>query len=1378
MLTPDTPARRAAAGPLRSARLLLVLGLAIMFGSATVYSQDLAVFKDASGNVVASIDQDGRFSTKGKFIATSGPIALLSGTQYYSVKDSTGKVYFAIDLETGDTSVLTTGGAGSTASTPFVLKSATGVPVFQLNFGEVPVDFPTEISPFELPDPPQIWPEGPGPVDIDWAKIKSLFSTVLIYPDTGGQIAFEYPLAQARIHYTLIGGTASEWDYICGQDHPNNKVDVTDKSWRLKFRKTPDNVPFQAEQYEINLGFRHIEAASSQDRNLLHPDWDLPLSIRHSEFGYLQGRLFANEQDMVVPAWKESDGTISILAMTGWINDETKTYPFTWQPPLKEPGVHVLEANVEDDNFTHYHEPNYFERDPDSSSEPLLSYMTSDPIAPEKSMLFLYDMEFIQPDHLPTPLNPSSVFVGFNLLPLFRHGGMDGVDMKKITLRISDVNAPVCYKEFEYTQPAGGVHWNGRLKNASTPEYYPVRINIEAKVEWSIPDAEDSIRKPWQQEGNVTESRDDGKNTTGKTYYYFAPDCFVDLDVDSNNNGGIEQQVAISGNNQEVQYYLPDTNFLVDDLVENLAQEPGLLLGINNDDDNGDGQQDRLDNQLNSGTGADHDDLDDTEKLRLKTAPLLDTDDVILKVATPNLVRIFAPISNTVTASDYKVVLKPAHSTITLKHGTALADPDNPNTPLLTIAQVDNLRTKISGADGCEFRIEGFAQGREKIELKVQGANGKNGKDEVIVTVIGISKISSHYYGPVVASDMDHVADGATDVSDATVYARAPIYLSEGVHARLNEYLVAPSNTMADTASPQNPHEKNPCYVVMKIGPEILSGDDQSRFIDSNGDYKLGVSTDQNYWTQLNEANFMAHVGNFSGSSVNGTPTDENTINYYRWSFDPQSRQVGSGPVPESSSRPVNVEPELDLISFDHIVKALGLTDDDLGGTNGTRYIKSGLYFFNALGISTPGEQRISIQRRWLDSEGNDIRVDRAAGENVVTVLGVNIEATAHADGWILPLLNSDPNPTAYITNNPNDSNFPYPPDILVALTNKDDYLPSTLTDGTVQWSLDIEFVRGRTRTTNNAHIFYSQPRHIQDGELPPSGTDGLDNEFTTYGDTPAECEARKRTGRLVDTFTEEPIPVDEDWYPYMYDSNNEPIIRGGTATFKFAYTVPATAGTPGGILTGRRAVQIRGFNPPSGVGNGNTILNPAADSIVSYIDTLDTNYWYARFIFAHESDQWHQFNGLENSGYKIDLGPNFANIHGGGMPNWGYPDGWGIAQRDPFRSLDNVWNWKQNIVDGFTELSQKRALSPFGNMPKKNNVPITTGLPNSVSVNGHSFTLSGDADGHFTYWDLDTIKQYNGGKTFVYNSGTWTIDPSFNCTLNSDETVGTVFGV
>jgi hypothetical protein len=124
---------------------------------------------------------------------------------------------------------------------------------------------------------------------------------------------------------------------------------------------------------------------------------------------------------------------------------------------------------------------------------------------------------------------------------------------------------------------------------------------------------------------------------------------------------------------------------------------------------------------------------------------------------------------------------------------------------------------------------------------------------------------------------------------------------------------------------------------------------------------------------------------------------------------------------------------------------------------------------------------------------------------------------------------------------------------------------------------------------------------------------------------------------------------------------------RGGTATIRYHYHVGSAA------LEGKRVIHIRG-----------TDSNPGTPIGPDYL-TAHNAPWYARYIFSHESS-FHQFNN-EGDAWLTDYGPNFSNIHGRGCPNWGYPNGWGVGQRDINNDTDPLpqllWNWQANLSDG-----------------------------------------------------------------------------------------------
>ena len=175
------------------------------------------------------------------------------------------------------------------------------------------------------------------------------------------------------------------------------------------------------------------------------------------------------------------------------------------------------------------------------------------------------------------------------------------------------------------------------------------------------------------------------------------------------------------------------------------------------------------------------------------------------------------------------------------------------------------------------------------------------------------------------------------------------------------------------------------------------------------------------------------------------------------------------------------------------------------------------------------------------------------------------------------------------------------------------------------------------------------------------------------------------------------------------------------------------------GSITGHRAVQIRGKNPTTA----------QVDAKVNA--ERGNNHWYANAIVDHESYGNRQFNpdNLGNN-YRVDLGPNFTNIHGRWLPYFGYPDGWGVAQRDPWPGLDEVWNWHKNIKGFIGELNEKRVTAEgWIEEQVHQQVEERSDLPLANEV----FTFSGIAYQEGTprtATDACTIQLYNGADPYV----------------------------
>ena len=107
---------------------------------------------------------------------------------------------------------------------------------------------------------------------------------------------------------------------------------------------------------------------------------------------------------------------------------------------------------------------------------------------------------------------------------------------------------------------------------------------------------------------------------------------------------------------------------------------------------------------------------------------------------------------------------------------------------------------------------------------------------------------------------------------------------------------------------------------------------------------------------------------------------------------------------------------------------------------------------------------------------------------------------------------------------------------------------------------------------------------------------------------------------------------------------------------------------------------------------------NPQLTTVLTYAQTIDAS-WYVPKIIRQES------SGTGSIGKQFNTGTPSATNQINGMPNWGYPYGWGIKQLDNFDSSiayytsfnnrwgaspDELWNWKLNVKKGLQLFSSK----------------------------------------------------------------------------------------
>jgi hypothetical protein len=230
-------------------------------------------------------------------------------------------------------------------------------------------------------------------------------------------------------------------------------------------------------------------------------------------------------------------------------------------------------------------------------------------------------------------------------------------------------------------------------------------------------------------------------------------------------------------------------------------------------------------------------------------------------------------------------------------------------------------------------------------------------------------------------------------------------------------------------------------------------------------------------------------------------------------------------------------------------------------------------------------------------------------------------------------------------------------------------------------------------------------------------------------------------------------LPVANTW---NVSENYENRVRGGKGEITCVF----------GSQTLTHEFHIRGENPD--------------DAWVEFtIDYLGgTPHWYARAIARHESKiaavtypgptprLWTYYNQFNPSGTgstpQFFPGPDFDDYVGNpnmhtDTNNNPHTYGWGIIQttqiEDEGVTIDDVWDWYHNITTGLSILDTKRQNSwdlTFRYVDQDTQyVDQETREPFGdfiVLPTGHSFFPSGS----WNYWNLDTIKRYNGGRIFT----------------------------
>jgi hypothetical protein len=416
MLTPDTPARRAAAGPLCNARLLLALGFAIMFGShLTAFSvlaqtDDLIVIKNAAGQMTARLTYDGYWGLGNAFHPNAGTISLTAGRNYWSVKSATGVVLFAIDCESGEAWSSGPANKGLNSIDPtgasFSAKNATGTTVFSISpdgainvIGGIFDWFIQNIlEPTPMPNPLPESPIWEGPTGV-YAR----FGDPVLEKWKNVDIVVHDPESQLRICY----GTPNSLG--------DGGVDVTAKKWRLRFQKNGG--------YDLHLGFRWM--------------WD------NGALGFktfTEGDQHGQESDSIV-RWS---GT-----WTHYLRMDSCRYSVDDWPEFPIPWMYQFGMSASDADTTY--------------APPLGEDMDALSFVPQTA-LFLYDVKFFHPVKIPRKSADGEVWLGCALWP----GNTPG--LYSIKLKISDPTNSHMYREWTNVGSWWVVEsWDGKLYYDNDP---------------------------------------------------------------------------------------------------------------------------------------------------------------------------------------------------------------------------------------------------------------------------------------------------------------------------------------------------------------------------------------------------------------------------------------------------------------------------------------------------------------------------------------------------------------------------------------------------------------------------------------------------------------------------------------------------------------------------------------------------------------------------------------------------------------------------------------------------------------------------------------------------------------------------------------------
>lgn len=286
-------------------------------------------------------------------------------------------------------------------------------------------------------------------------------------------------------------------------------------------------------------------------------------------------------------------------------------------------------------------------------------------------------------------------------------------------------------------------------------------------------------------------------------------------------------------------------------------------------------------------------------------------------------------------------------------------------------------------------------------------------------------------------------------------------------------------------------------------------------------------------------------------------------------------------------------------------------------------------------------------------------------------------------------------------------------------------------------------FVEGFDRVVNNdKYAFITPQAQLPSLSMRYTGDTGnatsLDISLKTdYHKTVNGITVRQET----ETYTPSPFPINQI---IMFSDIVNGEFRGGEMTLTYKLNNQAIAQ--------EYKFYVRGYNP-------------SKSAVYAYAENnFPASYtpWFYKKLMVHESGSGNVSEMLQfNIGGTVSPSPSSI----AALPNWGYPDGWGIMQLDYSGSGTTtaekcLWNWKNNVEKGLDILNDKftatstseigRGAEQFWNDQVTQYNAYCTALPDenvaSPDITQYSnVTFSYDLEEGKSYQDAIWIKMYNG---------------------------------